>query len=198
MDETRAYFTEWSKSGREKQLSFVNAYIWNLERGYWWNYLKGSSGDIDMENDVFWWFYHVLVYIKSIVLFELPGISVSFGGDIKASCERPPQSPLWVPSTPCGKAQSPACLYVGLTHTLSEPNRARAPVWVSWDHVKGDTPWRGRNTLQNLETESEFGETGRELSVKFQNVWSRVGKETVKDACDILMCLEPRGAPSAG
>lgn len=60
-------------------------------------------------------------------------------------------------------------------------------MWVSRDHVKGDTPWRGRNTHQNLETESEFGGTGRELPVKFQNVWSRVVKETVKDACDILM-----------
>ena len=48
-------------------------------------------------------------------------------------------------------------------------------------------PWRGRNTHQNLETESEFGGTGGELSVKFQNVWSRVVKETVKDACDTLM-----------
>ena len=32
VDEPRAYYTEWSKS--EKQISYINAYIWNLERGY--------------------------------------------------------------------------------------------------------------------------------------------------------------------
>ena len=32
IDEPRAYYTEWSKS--EKQISYINAYIWNLERGY--------------------------------------------------------------------------------------------------------------------------------------------------------------------
>ena len=35
-DEPRAYYTEWSKSEREKQILYMNAYIWNLERWYWW------------------------------------------------------------------------------------------------------------------------------------------------------------------
>ena len=30
-DECRACFTEWSKSEREKQILFINTYIWNLE-----------------------------------------------------------------------------------------------------------------------------------------------------------------------
>ena len=30
VDEPRAYYTEWSKSEREKQRSYINAYMWNL------------------------------------------------------------------------------------------------------------------------------------------------------------------------
>ena len=36
VDESRASYTEWSKSEREKQISYVNEYIWNLEQRYWW------------------------------------------------------------------------------------------------------------------------------------------------------------------
>ena len=32
VDEPRAYYTEGSESEREKQISYINAYIWNLER----------------------------------------------------------------------------------------------------------------------------------------------------------------------
>ena len=31
--EPRACYTEGSKSEREKQISYINAYIWNLENG---------------------------------------------------------------------------------------------------------------------------------------------------------------------
>ena len=31
MDEHRAYYTKWSKSEKEKQSSYINAYIWNLD-----------------------------------------------------------------------------------------------------------------------------------------------------------------------
>ena len=34
VDEPRAYYTERSESEREKQISYINAYIWNLERRY--------------------------------------------------------------------------------------------------------------------------------------------------------------------
>ena len=37
----RAYYTEWSRSEREKKKSHINAYIWNLEE---WAYLQGSNG----------------------------------------------------------------------------------------------------------------------------------------------------------
>jgi len=32
VDEPRAFYTEWSKSEREKLTLHVNAYIWNLEK----------------------------------------------------------------------------------------------------------------------------------------------------------------------
>ena len=35
VDEPRAYYTGWSKSEREKQTSYTNIYIWNLEKQYW-------------------------------------------------------------------------------------------------------------------------------------------------------------------
>ena len=52
VDEPKAYYTEWSKSEREKQISYINAYIWNLERWYWWTYLQCSSGDAGIENRI--------------------------------------------------------------------------------------------------------------------------------------------------
>ena len=50
VDEPRAYYIEWSKSERGKQLLYINAYIENLERWHWWTHLQGSSGDAGMEN----------------------------------------------------------------------------------------------------------------------------------------------------
>ena len=42
---------EWSKSEREKQISYINICIWNLEKKwYWWMYLQGRSRDADIEN----------------------------------------------------------------------------------------------------------------------------------------------------
>ena len=32
VDETGAYYTEESKSERERQILYINIYIWNLER----------------------------------------------------------------------------------------------------------------------------------------------------------------------
>ena len=50
VDEPRAYCTEWSKSERERQILYINACVWNLERWYWWTHLQGSSRDADIEN----------------------------------------------------------------------------------------------------------------------------------------------------
>ena len=32
VDETGVYYTEWTKSERETQMLYINAYIWNSER----------------------------------------------------------------------------------------------------------------------------------------------------------------------
>ena len=40
----------WSKSKRERQILYINACVWNLERWYWWTCLQGRKGDTDIEN----------------------------------------------------------------------------------------------------------------------------------------------------
>ena len=50
VDEPRAYYTEWSKSEREKQISYISAFIRNLEGWYWWTCSQSSNGDTDIEN----------------------------------------------------------------------------------------------------------------------------------------------------
>ena len=37
VDEPGACYAELSKSERERQILYMNAYIWNLERWYWWS-----------------------------------------------------------------------------------------------------------------------------------------------------------------
>ena len=48
-DGCRDCHTEWSKSEREKQISYINAYMWNLEKGYRWTGLQGRSWDTEVE-----------------------------------------------------------------------------------------------------------------------------------------------------
>ena len=50
VDEPRAYHTEWSKSEREKQISYGITYMWNLEKWYRWTYLQSRNRDTDIEN----------------------------------------------------------------------------------------------------------------------------------------------------
>ena len=47
VDEPWAGSTEWSKS--EKQMSYLNTYVWNLEKWYWRTYLQGRNGDAVVE-----------------------------------------------------------------------------------------------------------------------------------------------------
>ena len=35
VDKSRACYTEQSKLEREKQILYINAYLWNLEKQYW-------------------------------------------------------------------------------------------------------------------------------------------------------------------
>ena len=39
VDEPRARHTEWSVSGREKQILYTSKYIWDLEEWYRWTHL---------------------------------------------------------------------------------------------------------------------------------------------------------------
>ena len=47
VDGPRDCHTEWIKS--EKQISYVNAYMWNLEKWYRWTYLQSRNRDTDIE-----------------------------------------------------------------------------------------------------------------------------------------------------
>ena len=40
VNEPGAYYTEWSKSERQKQISYINTHTWNLEMWYWGTYCK--------------------------------------------------------------------------------------------------------------------------------------------------------------
>ena len=50
VDEPGVCYTQWSKSEREKQESYINTYIWKLEKWYWWTCLQVSNRDADIEN----------------------------------------------------------------------------------------------------------------------------------------------------
>ena len=39
-----------NKSEGEKQISYINAYMWNLEKWYRWTGLQGRNLDTDVEN----------------------------------------------------------------------------------------------------------------------------------------------------
>ena len=50
VDGARDCHKEWSKSEREKQISYINVYMWNLEKWYRWSYLQSRNRDTDVEN----------------------------------------------------------------------------------------------------------------------------------------------------
>ena len=50
VDEPGSCYTEWSKLEREKQLPYITAYMWNLERWFWWSYMQDRKGDTDVKN----------------------------------------------------------------------------------------------------------------------------------------------------
>jgi len=49
VDKPRMSYTEWSESGREREISYFNAHIQNLEKRYWRIYLQGSNGETNIE-----------------------------------------------------------------------------------------------------------------------------------------------------
>ena len=57
VNEPITYYTQWSKSQRERQISYINICIWNLKRWYRWTCLQGSSGDADTEKRLLLFLY---------------------------------------------------------------------------------------------------------------------------------------------
>ena len=50
VDGPRVCHTEWSKSGKEKEIPCINAYMWNLEKKWYrWTYLQGRNRDVNAE-----------------------------------------------------------------------------------------------------------------------------------------------------
>ena len=68
VDGSRDCPTEWSKSERGKQISYINTYMWNLEKWYGWTGLQGRNWDTDVENKRMdtkggkWWGLGVMVW----------------------------------------------------------------------------------------------------------------------------------------
>ena len=52
MDGPKDYHTRWSKSDRERQLSYDIAYMWNLKKWYKWTYLQNRNRVTDVENEL--------------------------------------------------------------------------------------------------------------------------------------------------
>ena len=50
MDGPRVCDTEWSKSDRERQISYDIAYMLNLKTWYKWTYLQNTNRVTDVEN----------------------------------------------------------------------------------------------------------------------------------------------------
>ena len=50
MDGPRDSHTGWSKSDRERQISYNIAHMWNLTKGYKWTYLQNRNIVTDVEN----------------------------------------------------------------------------------------------------------------------------------------------------
>ena len=42
--------TEGHESEKERQILYIDMYIWNLERRYQRSYMQGSKGDTDVKN----------------------------------------------------------------------------------------------------------------------------------------------------
>ena len=53
VDASRDCHTEWSTSEREKQISYINAYMWNLEKWYRRTYFQSRNWDTEVEKKTY-------------------------------------------------------------------------------------------------------------------------------------------------
>ena len=68
VDETRAYYTEWNKSEREKQIFYINAYIWNIGKWHRSTYLQGKDRDADVKDRLVNTWEEKVGWIESVAL----------------------------------------------------------------------------------------------------------------------------------
>ena len=90
-----AYHTKWSDSERERRISYINTYIWNLEKWYWGTYLQGSNGDAHIENRLL----HRLegrengiIWGSSIETYTLPYVKRRASGNLQYDSKSQSQS----------------------------------------------------------------------------------------------------------
>ena len=50
MDGPRDYHTRWSKTDRERRISYDIIYMWNLKKWYNWTYIQNRNRPTDIEN----------------------------------------------------------------------------------------------------------------------------------------------------
>ena len=50
MEGPRDYHTKWSKSDRERKISYDKTYKWNLKQWYKWTYLQNINRPTDIES----------------------------------------------------------------------------------------------------------------------------------------------------
>ena len=50
MNGPREHHTGWNKSNTEKQIPYINAYMWDLEKWYRGTYVQSRNRDTDVEN----------------------------------------------------------------------------------------------------------------------------------------------------
>ena len=80
----------------EKQSSYSNAYIWNLERQYWGTYLQGGNRDTDIENRLWQGKERVGRIESSIETYPLPDVKQTANGMLLCNPGSSTRSP-WQP-----------------------------------------------------------------------------------------------------
>ena len=78
MDGSRDCHTELSKSEREKQILYINAYMWNVEKWYRWTSLQDRNRDTDVENKRMdtkggkwgWWWWEIGIDMYTLICIK--------------------------------------------------------------------------------------------------------------------------------
>ena len=95
VDETEAYYTQWSKS--ERQTPYINAYIWNLERWYQQSYVQGSKGGTGKQTLGLSGRRRGMIWEKSIETYTSPYVKQMTGASLmhEAGHQKPCSGTTW-------------------------------------------------------------------------------------------------------